>query len=99
FAAPVEARQFCFESVNAHDGKPLAAIAELELLDADGHALPHATWTIAYASSEEKAFEDGSASNAIDGQTASTWITAWSTGAAYHPHHLVIDLGAPAKIG
>jgi beta-galactosidase len=98
FATPVEARQFCLESVNAHDGKPLAAIAELDLLDAEGNSLSHATWTIAYASSEEKAFEDGSALNAIDGQTANAWISTWSEGAADHPHRLIVDLGATTRI-
>ena len=98
FTAPVEGRQFCLEAVNSHDGKPVAAIAELELLDAEGHALSHTTWTIAYVSSEEKSFEDGAASNAIDGQTANAWISAWSSGGADYPHQLVIDLGATTKI-
>lgn len=99
FTVPVNARQFCLESINAHDGKPLAAIAELDLLDAEGNPLLHANWTIAYVSSEEKAFEDGSALNAIDGQTANAWISAWSNAAADHPHRLVIDLGATVGIG
>jgi beta-galactosidase len=99
FAAPVTGRQFGFEALDAHDGKSLAAVAELDLLDADGHALSHAAWTIAYVSSEEKVFEDGSASNAIDGQTANAWITASSAGPASYPHRLILDLGAPSTIG
>ncbi|PTX91419.1 beta-galactosidase [Opitutus sp. ER46] len=98
FTAPVTGRQLCFEAVNAHDGKPVAAIAELELLGVDGQPLSHAAWTLAYVSSEEKAFEDGSAGNALDGQTANAWVTAWSSGAAAYPHRLVIDLGAPSKV-
>jgi beta-galactosidase len=96
---PTEARQLCFEATNAHDGKAIAAVAELELLDAAGQPLSHAKWTIAYADSEEKAFEDGSAGNAIDGQTANAWITAWSKGAAPFPHRLVIDLGEKTRVG
>ncbi len=99
FAAPVDARQLCFEAVSSHDGKPMAAVAELDLLDASGQPLPHTTWTIAYASSQEKGAEDGSAGNAIDGQTANAWITATSGTPAPYPHRLVIDLGAITKIG
>jgi beta-galactosidase len=98
FSAPVEGRQFCFEAANAHDGKPVAAIAELELLDPEGRALSHTAWTVAYVSSEEKSFEDGAATNALDGQTANAWVTAWSSAGADYPHQLVIDLGAPVKI-
>ena len=86
FSQPVAGRQFCLETLNAHDGKPFAAVAELDLLDADGKELPHTTWTIAYVDSEELASEDGSASNAIDGQSASIWHTAWSATQPDHPH-------------
>ena len=54
FAAPGKGRYFCLESLNAHDGKPYAAIAELTLLDADGKPLSHEGWTIAYVDSEER---------------------------------------------
>ena len=99
FAQPVEGRQFCFEALNSQDGKPFAAIAELDLLDADGKSIPHMTWTIAYADSEELSSEDGSALNAINGQTADYWHTAWSNEQPGYPHQIVIDLGAPARIG
>ena len=99
FAQPVEGRQFCLDALNAHDGKPFAAIAELDLLDADGKSIPHVTWTIAYADSEESASEDGSALNAVNGQTADYWLTEWSNAQPGFPHRIVIDLGAPARIG
>ena len=99
FATPVEGREVCFEAVDSHDGKPVAAVAELDLLDPAGHPLPHGNWTIAYADSEEKTAEDGSAGNAIDGQTANAWVTAWSAGATAYPHRLIINLGAPTKVG
>ena len=78
--------------------KPFAAIAELDLLDAAGNSLPHQNWSIAYVDSEELSAEDGSASNAIDGQTANFWHTAWKDSQPDHPHRLVIDLGKPASI-
>ncbi len=96
FAQPIEGRQFGFESLSAHDDKPFAAIAELELLDAAGNSIAHTDWQVVYVDSEEFATLDGSASNAIDGQTASQWVTA---DGATHPHRLIIDLGANTRIG
>jgi beta-galactosidase len=98
FAKPVQGRQFCLETLNAQDGKPYAAVAELDLLDADGKPIPHTTWTIAYVDSEERVNEDGSAMNAINGQTADFWHTEWSQGQSGHPHRLVIDLGQTVTI-
>jgi beta-galactosidase len=98
FATPARGRFFCLESVDAHDGKGYAAIAELDLLGKNGEALNRANWTIAYVDSEERAGEDGSAENAIDGQTANLWHTEWKQKSPNHPHRFVIDLGASATI-
>ena len=92
-SAPASGRFFCLESLNAHDGRPFAAVAELDLLGADGKPISHDGWTIAYVDSEERAGEDGSAENAIDGQTANFWHTQWSAAQPNHPHQLVLDLG------
>jgi len=93
FAAPARGRFFGLESLNAQDGKPYAAVAELDLLDAAGKPISHDGWTIAYVDSEEREKEDGSAENAIDGQTADFWHTQWSGARPDHPHQLVLDLG------
>ena len=86
-------RFFCLESLNAQDGKPFAAVAELDLLDESGKPLSHEGWTIAYVDSEERDKEDGTAENAIDGQTANFWHTQWGNAQPAHPHRLVINLG------
>ena len=99
FAHPVRGRYFCLESLSAQDGKPYAAVAELELLDASGNPLSHEGWTIGYVDSEEREREDGSAENAIDGQTANFWHTQWSSASPGHPHRLVLDLGQSRSIG
>jgi beta-galactosidase len=99
FPAAVTGRQFCIESLNAFDGKPFAAIAELDLLDPDGNSIPHQNWTVAYVDSEELEAVDGSAGNAINGQTSDFWITAWSHAQPGHPHQLVLDLGENARLG
>lgn len=93
FSAPEAGRFFCLESLSAWDGKPYAAVAELDLLDADGKPISHDGWTIAYVDSEERTGEDGTAENAIDGQTANYWHTEWSGASPNHPHQLVLDLG------
>ena len=93
FPAPATGRYFCIESIDAQDGKPFTAIAELDLLDADGKPLSHEGWTIAYVDSEERTREDGTAENAIDGQTTSFWHTQWGDAQPKQPHDLVLDLG------
>lgn len=95
---PVSGRQFCLESLNAHDGKQFAAVAELDLIDASGKSIPHTYWTIAFVDSEEMTKEDNSAMNAINGQTADFWHTEWGDAQPNHPHRLVIDLGENATI-
>ena len=98
FATPASGRYLALESLNAHDGKPYAAIAELDLLDAAGRSISHDGWTIGYVDSEEHVGEDGSAENAIDGQTANYWHTQWKTASPGHPHRLILDLGKAQTI-
>ena len=93
FTAPATGKFFCLESLHAFDGKPYAAVAELDLLDANGNAISHNGWTIAYVDSEERNGEDGSAENAIDGQTANFWHTEWKNVLPGHPHRLILNLG------
>jgi beta-galactosidase len=98
FPTPIEGRQFVIEALSSQDGQPYTTIAELDLLDANGQSLSHAGWSIPYVDSEEKAGEDGSASNALDGQTNSFWHTEWSNTQPKLPHQLAVDLGANVKI-
>jgi beta-galactosidase len=98
FPAPVKGRYFCLEALSAFDDKPFAAVAELNLLNESGQPLSHEGWTIAYVDSEEQLREDGSAENAIDGQTANYWITEWGAAQPGYPHQLVIDLGKSQTI-
>jgi beta-galactosidase len=93
FENALTGRYFALETLSAHDGKAYAAIAELDLLDPSGKVLSHEGWTIAYVDSEEREREDGTAENAIDGQTANFWHTQWGSASPEHPHRLVVDLG------
>jgi beta-galactosidase len=99
FAAPHRGRVFVLQSQTAHDGQPFAAVAEIVLLDAAGQPLDAANLRVAGVDSEEREREDGSAGNAIDGQTANFWHTQWGAAQPPHPHQLVLDLGEPATIG
>ena len=98
FAAPAMGKFFCLESLNAQDGKSYAAVAELDLIEANGNAISHNGRTIAYVDSEELDAEDGSAENAIDGQIANYWHTAWKNVSPNHPHWLVLNLGQTQTI-
>ena len=84
--------------MNAHDGKPFAAVAELDLLDASGNAISHNGWTVAFVDSEEHNGEDGAAENAIDGQTANFWHTEWKNAQPNYPHQLFLNLGKSQTI-
>jgi beta-galactosidase len=57
------------------------------------------SFAIGYVDSEEREREDGSAENAIDGQTANFWHTQWGSASPPHPHRLVLDLGQSPSIG
>jgi len=98
FAAPATGKFFCLQLLDAQDGKPYAAIAELNLLDASGNPISHNGWTIAYVDSEERTAEDGSAENAIDGQTANYWHTEWKNASPPYPHELILNLGKSQTI-
>jgi len=93
FPKPSAGRYFCLESLSAWDGKPYAAVADLDLLDATFQSISRSRWTVAYADSEERTSEDGTAENAIDGQRGSFWHTEWSAKSPDHPHQLILDLG------
>jgi beta-galactosidase len=99
FDRPAQGRYFAIESLNAFDGGPYAAIAEIALLDDTGKPLSEEGWTIADVDSEERTGEDGTAENAIDGQTANFWHTEWSDRKPAHPHHLTLDLGKSVTVG
>jgi beta-galactosidase len=96
---PAKGRTFALETRSAQDGQPFAAIAELTLLDPNGEPLDATATRVAAVDSEEKEREDGSAGNAIDGQTANFWHTEWGAGQPPHPHQLVLDLGGEQTIG
>ena len=98
FSKPVKCRFFCLDVLSSQDGKPYAAVAELELLDEFGQPLNHDGWKMVYADSEERRRENGAATNAIDRDVTTYWHTQWSDESPNFPHRLILDLGRAAVI-
>ncbi len=91
--APAAGRYFALESLDAHDGKPFAAVAELIFIDGNGKDLPREKMHVIYADSEELTGDDGTAANVIDNQPTTFWHTGWKNEKPDHPHQIVLDLG------
>ena len=98
FTTPMHGRYVGLEALSTHGEDKHARIAELDIVDANGEHISHNGWTIAHVDSEERTAADGTAENAIDGQTASAWHSRWSVDPAPFPHRIVIDLGQSQEI-
>ena len=98
FATPITGRYLCLEAVNSFDDKKVAAVAELDALNAKGEPLPKAAWKIFWVDSEEISGAAGDAENVLDGQPASFWHTEYTKTTPDFPHRLVIDLGESVRI-
>lgn len=72
-----------------------AGIPPADPVPAGSTPVPSTNWSLLSADSQETAAENGAARNAFDGDPATIWHTAWSTGTpAALPHEIRIDLGA-----
>lgn len=83
-------RYFCLEALSAQKGKKIAAIAELDVLDADGKPISREKWRIRYADSEETRSGNCTGDKVFDLQESTYWMTVAKDA---YPHQLVIDLG------
>jgi len=99
FEKAAAGRYLCVEVLSSHEPKPVAALAEIDAVDAAGQPVAKAAWKILWASSEELVDFAGEADNVLDGQTSSSWHSAVAPTQAEPPHRLVIDLGARTMIG
>lgn len=93
--SPVRGRYVCIEALDAIDGKEIAAIAEMYLLNDKGERLSREPWTVMYADSEDTEGGNRSADKTFDLQESTYWQTV--PGTAF-PHSVVIDLGTPHNI-
>ena len=94
-ASPRKGRYVAIEGLNAHDGKQLAAIAELYVLDAGGKRLSREPWTVKYADSEDVSGGNYMADKVFDLQESTYWQTDRR---AKYPHVIVIDLGSEQTV-
>lgn len=94
-ASPKKGRYVAIEGLNAHDGKQLAAIAELYVLDAAGKRLSREPWTVKYADSEDVSGGNYMADKVFDLQESTYWQTDRR---AKYPHVIVIDLGSEQTV-
>ena len=83
-------RYFCLEALSAQKGKKIAAIAELDVLGADGKPISREKWRIRYADSEETRSGNCTGDKVFDLQESTYWMTVAKDA---YPHQLVIDLG------
>lgn len=90
FDKPITGRFICLEALDAIDGKDIAAIAEMYLLDTNGKRLSREPWTVIYADSEETTNGNHTADKTFDLQESTYWQTSPSVS---FPHSIVIDLG------
>ena len=95
FDHPVEGRFFCLDATSNYDGSNIAAIAELDVLGADGKPLSREHWTVTYADSEETRSGNRTADKVYDLQESTFWQTVDNTA---YPHQLVIDLGRSCRV-
>ncbi|WP_181902246.1 discoidin domain-containing protein [Thalassotalea euphylliae] len=76
------------------NNSPFAAIAEINLLNANGRPINRANWTVSTSSAElDRA--NLPATNAIDGDRNTFWHSSWSNpDNRLPPHQFIIDMGA-----
>ena len=89
FDTPVKGRYFCLEALSPQANDNIAAVAEFDVLGADGKPVSRAHWKIRYADSEETRSGNRTADKIFDLQESTFWMTVDNVP---YPHQLVIDL-------
>lgn len=95
FDRPVKGRYLCFEALDAIDQTDYAAIAELYLLDKNGHRISREPWTSYYADSEDASGGNHTLPKVFDLQESTFWA---SKPDGKFPYLLVIDLGKEEEV-
>jgi endo-alpha-N-acetylgalactosaminidase len=63
-----------------------------------GNRIPQSSMSVKYADSQETSAENAPATNVLDGNAATYWVTKWSGTAAPLPHEIQLDLGGTYKV-
>lgn len=94
--AALKGRRVALQILSAIDGGDDTAVAELNLLDADGNAIPREDWRVVAVNSEDRNGGNHTGEKAFDRQESTFWRNAPGTPL---PHTLVIDMGKEYEIG
>ena len=95
FDTPARGRYFCLSALSNYDGTNMAAVAELDVLGADGKPVSREHWKVCYADSEETRSGNRTADKVFDLQESTFWQTVDNTA---YPHQIVIDLGKEHQV-
>ena len=85
----------CIEALGNFTGSDVAAIAEFDILGADGKPISRESWSIPFADSQDTQNGNNTAEKIYDLQESTYWQTA--NGKKF-PHTIVINLGKEASI-
>ena len=85
----MKGRYFCLEALPPQANDNIAAVAEFDVLGADGKPVSREHWKIRYADSEETRSGNRTADKIFDLQESTFWMTVDNVP---YPHQLVIDL-------
>jgi len=96
-AAARTARYVRLEALSEVNGNPWTSMAEFNVTDAAGAALPRTGW-VATADSQETLRGSFVAANAIDGVASTYWHTDYSRTNPRPPHTFTVDMGAPRAL-
>ncbi len=89
------ARFVKLEALSAIGGGQWTSVAEFDVLDPSGVAMPRSGWTASADSFEPI----NPATNVLDGGVGSLWHTTYSATTAPLPHWLVVDMKTPRVVG
>jgi len=96
-------RYIRLRALSEANGNPWTSAAEIGVTGTPAAApassvIPVSSWKLVYTDSEETRGANRAAVNAFDGNSATMWITDWTTTNAPHPHEVQIDLGQSTNV-
>lgn len=88
-------RYLCIEILTSYDDIN-SCISEINLIGANGRALPKDDWKIVHCTTEQ--IGEGEADHLIDGNPNTYWHSQWQDASVPLPHRIIIDLDEPQTI-
>jgi dipeptidyl-peptidase-4 len=98
FSAPATGKYFCLESLERAGRQALRRRGRTGFARQNGNAHQPQRLDDCLCGQRGTRGEDGTAENAIDGQTANYWHTEWKNASPDYPHRLILNLGQSQTI-